>query len=370
MNTQNLISQLPIDFFFLVVDKFLDIKLPSLPNFYSIYDPNLSVKNSAYLLSQPETFNFIKKTTAKSGHRAAIVPFKPLAKIDLICKKNDWIRVSNPSSLNRLFEDKVKFSPIVAKYSIPLVPFIIGPLESKLLSTASKKFSLPLVIQTHHGWAGNSTHLIKDFKTIFSIIPRHTPIKISPHLKGYTMLNNCCLTSRGLLQSPPALQYTGIPTLTNNPFATVGRQWPSLAPLKIISKIKKITLDLSKILNNYQYRGFFGLDFLVSGGKVLLAECNPRLTASFAFYTDIELKNNLNPLFYYHLLEFCAPDKINDLKNEDRFDNSHLIGSEITQKNASGATIKKYHDFKIFCRQLSSPSFDLSILKHLQNEKG
>jgi len=212
MNLEKTLSELPVDFFFLVVDKYLNINLPRLSNFYPIFNPQLSVKNSGYLLSQPETLDFIRKTTTKSGHRAAIIPFKPLPKIDLMCKKNNWIRVSNLSSLNRLFEDKIKFSPLVAKHSIPLVPFIIGQLEPKLLSVASKKFSLPFVIQTHHGWAGNSTHLIKDLKTIFNIIPRHTPVKISPNLKGYTLLNNCCLTTRGLLQSPPALQYTGIPS--------------------------------------------------------------------------------------------------------------------------------------------------------------
>ena len=370
MNLEKTLSELPVDFFFLVVDKFLNINLPRLSNFYPIFNPQLSVKNSGYLLSQPETIDFIKKTIAKSGHRAAIIPFKPLPKIDLMCKKNNWIRVSNPSALNRLFEDKIKFSPLVAKSSIPLVPFIIGQLEPKLLSVALKKFNLPFVIQTHHGWAGNSTHLIKDLKTIFSIIPRHTPVKISPNLKGYTLLNNCCLTTRGLLQSPPALQYTGIPSLTDNPFSTVGRQWPSLAPPKIISKVKKITSDFAKILKSYNYRGFFGLDFLVSLNKAYLLECNPRLTASFAFYTDIEMKNNQNPLFFYHLLEFCAPDKINDLTNEDRFSNPHLIGSEITQKNHLGVTIKKYHDFKTFCYHLSSPSIDPSIFKHLQNETG
>ncbi|PIU73153.1 hypothetical protein COS78_03720 [Candidatus Shapirobacteria bacterium CG06_land_8_20_14_3_00_40_12] len=369
MNLEKTLSELPVDFFFLVVDKYLNINLPRLSNFYPIFNPQLSVKNSGYLLSQPETLDFIRKTTTKSGHRAAIIPFKPLPKIDLMCKKNNWIRVSNLSSLNRLFEDKIKFSPLVAKHSIPLVPFIIGQLEPKLLSVASKKFSLPFVIQTHHGWAGNSTHLIKDLKTIFNIIPRHTPVKISPNLKGYTLLNNCCLTTRGLLQSPPALQYTGIPSLTDNPFSTVGRQWPSLASPKIISKVKKITSDFAKILKSYNYRGFFGLDFLVSSNKAYLLECNPRLTASFAFYTDIETKNNLNPLFFYHLLEFCAPDKINDLTDEDRFSNPHLIGSEITQKNHLCVTTKKYHDFKIFCHQLSSLSINSSIFKHLHNEQ-
>ena len=72
MNLENILAHLPVDFFFLVVDKFLDINLPRLPNFYPIYHPHLSVKNSGYLLSQPETFDFIQKNNllfrAQSGH--------------------------------------------------------------------------------------------------------------------------------------------------------------------------------------------------------------------------------------------------------------------------------------------------------------
>lgn len=369
MNIENILAHLPVDFFFLVVDKFLDINLPRLPNFYPIYHPHLSVKNSGYLLSQPETFDFIQKTISYSGHKVAIIPFKPSAKIDFICKKNNWICVGNPPSLNRFFENKINFPQIITNSHLPQIPHISGPLNSKLLSIAEKKFNLPLVIQTHSGWAGNSTHLIKDLKKIFQIIPHDTPTKISPYLIGYTLLNNCCLTSRGLLQSPPALQYTGIPTLTSNPFSTVGRQWPSLAPPKIIAKIQKLTTNFSETLKKYKYRGFFGLDFLVSKNIVYLLECNPRLTASFAFYTDIELKNKLNPLFYFHLLEFCAPDQIKDLTNENRFDNKNIIGSEITLKNKLSVTINKYHDYKIFCHHLNPQHIDLSILKNLQNEK-
>jgi predicted ATP-grasp superfamily ATP-dependent carboligase len=369
MNLEFILSHLPIDFFFLVVDKFLDISLPRLPNFYSIFNPNLPTKNSGFLLSESTTLDFIHQTTAKSGHQAAIIPFKPSAKIDFICQKNNWIKISNPSSLNRLFEDKIKFSQIISKSHLPQIPSMAGPLSSTILSEAKNVFGLPLVTQTHHGWAGNSTHLVKDLKTIFQIIPQNTPIKISPYLRGYTLLNNCCETSHGLLQSPPALQYTGISPLTQNPFSTVGRQWPSLAPPKIIEKIRQITTNFSKILTKYKYRGFFGLDFLVSQNKVYLLECNPRLTASFAFYTDIELKNNLNPLFYFHLLEFCAPNKLKSLLKEDRYDNKDLVGSEITLKNSLGVTIKKHHDFSIFCQHLNPLSLDPSIIQKVLNEK-
>jgi len=340
---EKIINHLPIDFFFLVVDQNLDIKIPQLKNFYSIFDPKLAQKNSGFLLSQPSTIKFIKDTIKKSGHLAAIIPFKPSAKIDLICQKNDWICISNPAPLNRLLEDKIKFPNIVDK--IPQIPFTIAPYTKKNVDNLLTKY-LPagrqvkqLVVQTHFGWAGNSTKLITKYDP--TIIPENILCKFSPYLKGYTLLNNCCLTKSELLQSPPALQFTGLPEYTNNPFATVGRQWPSNAPPKVIDQVKKITIDFAKILTKLKYRGFFGLDFFVSKNKVYLLECNPRLTASFAFYTTLELKANLTPLFYYHLLEFVSPQP--PIK-EDRFNNKKIIGSELTKRNKDGVIIKKYHN--------------------------
>ncbi len=342
MTIQNYINKLPIDFFFLVVDSNLDIKCPQLKNFYTIYDPKLDQKNSGYLLSQPSTINFIKNTIKKSGHQAAIIPFKPSAKIDLICQQNNWIGVCNPAPLNRLLEDKIKFPNIIK--DIPQIPFVIAPYTKLTVDKLIKKYK-KIVVQTHFGWAGNSTKLIVNYDP--TIIPENTLCKFSPYLKGYSLLNNCCLTKSELLQSPPGLQFTGLKEYTNNPFATVGRQWPSMAPLTIINQVKNITNSFSKILKKLKYRGFFGLDFFVSKNKVYLLECNPRLTASFAFYTDIELKAKITPLFYYHLLEFTSPITI--LK-ENRFNNKKIIGSELTKRNNNGVIIQKINKYKIFSK--------------------
>jgi hypothetical protein len=368
MNYLDILNSLPVDFFFLVVDPQLDISLPQLKNFYSISNPNLLIKNSGYLLSSPKTIEYINQISSNSGHQVAIIPFKPSAKIDLICKKNKWINISNPAPLNRFFEDKIKFYQLCLENNLPVIDSLIGSVNPHFLSQAEKKFGLPLVLQTHFGWAGNSTHLVSNIKTIFQIVAKNTIAKISPFLTGYSLLNNCCLTKDGLIQSPPALQYTGLKPFTNNPFATVGRQWPCQAPPKIISQVKTITNDFAKILSKYHFYGFFGLDFFVYQQRVYLLECNPRLTASFAFYTDIELKNNLNPLFYFHLLQFANPDFSINIDHEYRFDKP-LIGSEVTLKNEASVTIKKFHDFTIFSPKTNPIKIPQSITNKLINEK-
>jgi len=206
-----------------------------------------------------------------------------------------------------------------------------------------------LVIQTHFGWAGNSTHLAENWHDVSDKIPSETTVKFSPLLQGYSLINNCCLTSSGLIQSPPALQYTGLKTLTPNPFTTVGRQWPSMAPQNINQQVIKITQEFSQLIKSLNYRGFFGLDFFVNQNSVYLLECNPRLTASFAFYTRIEINHSLNPLFLFHLAEFTNLNPHIDINQHQQLINqTDIIGSEITLKNKSNQTIKKYNDFVAF----------------------
>ena len=72
-----------------------------------------------------------------------------------------------------------------------------------------------------------------------------------------------------------------------------------------------------------------------------LLECNPRLTASFAYYTQLEQKAGLIPLFYYHLDEFTDTLKLAPAIN--RVQNKDIIGTEITPKDTSGTTINKIH---------------------------
>jgi hypothetical protein len=366
-NLFDTINSSSFDFYFLVVDEFLDIEIPQLSHFISLSPQKLKIsldqKNSGRLLSHPTTLEFIKNNSRKTGRQPAIVPFKPSAKIDLICHQNNWVLIGNPTSLNRLLEDKIKYSALCQKYQLPVIPFLILPFSSDSYQLAQQKFGPHLVLQTHFGWAGNSSFLSSSWDDVSLKISPGVMVKFSPHLLGYSLINNCCLTGRGLIQSPPGLQYTGLKPLTQNPLATVGRQWPSQAPQNILDQIQKITTDFSKLLNDLHYLGFFGLDFLVSDNQVYLIECNPRLTASFAFYTQIEINAGFTPLFLYHLAEFCHLQFEN--LQLSRFSDEKIIGSEITLKNSSGSTIKRYRDFIPFSPTASPVSIDPSILAHV-----
>lgn len=369
INLESIINKSPYIFFFLVVDEFLDIEVSGLNNFEKIYlsdYPLIKEKNSGKLLSYPKVIDYILKKSKETNLIPAIIPFKPSAKIDFICQKYNWINISVPSPINRFLEDKIKFPKLCQKYNLPIIPFSLDKFSEKNFLNYQKKYGQKLVIQTHFGWAGNSTFSASSWKEIEDKIAKDVLVKYSPFIEtSYSLLNNCCLTKFGLLQSPVALQYTGIEPFTKNPFTTVGRQWPSFAPSNIIKKVKTITKDFGKILNDIGYKGCFGLDFLIKDSEVFLLECNPRLTASFAFYYQIEHELKINPLFYFHIAEFLKLDYKIDLKIEQsRFIDERISGSELTPKNKENHTYKKLN----FSYPLSKTPNPISIPKNLDEK--
>lgn len=343
------LNKLPYNFFLLVINPFFDIKLPQFNNFYTISSPSKQVKNSGQLLSQPKNIQFIKSVCQKNSFPAVIIPFKPSPKIEIICQKNNWILASNKRKLNLLFEDKISFHQLCRHHHLPSIPSVVDILDQDTFRKYSKKFGQKLVIQTRHGWTGNSTFIFDSYHQTKNIISQGTLVKFSPFLSGYTLTTNSVLVKNHLVSSPPALQYNGFPPFSDNPFSTIGRQWPSLASKRIQNKVKKIITKFSLILKKNHYQGFFGLDFLVSKNKVYLVECNPRLTASYNFYTKIEQKNKLTPLFYYHLLSFLP---LSIKKPTPRFYNTNISGSQLTYKNRSGDTVKIIHSYNSFVTSL------------------
>ena len=390
MNLIDQINQSNYVFYFLVVDNFLDILVPQaknlhlvyaskpdqrtvlsqqkIPHFYLNSDQNNIPQNSGKLLSDPQVQEYIK-TTSKD-RQIVIVPFKPSAKIEFICRKNNWICAATSHKLNRFLEDKNEFAKFCQKYRLPTIPSVIDSFNQENFLKYQNQFqSTQLVVQTHFGWAGKSTFSANNWDEIKDSIAPDILVKFSPFLSGYSLLNNCCLTSDGLIQSPPALQYTGIKPLTNNPFTTVGRQWPCLAPIEVQNQVKQITSDFSKIIQTMGYLGFFGLDFLVASNQVYLLECNPRLTASFAFYTQIEINQKLDPLFFVHLSQFIKLDhSLKSEKIQQALNLADITGSEVTLKNQQSQTIKKYHDFIPFVASLNQIEIPQKIVNLLHEE--
>ncbi len=296
-------------------------------------DPSTKIpKNSAALLGHSLTQKFIQKT--KGTKTPAILYFKPQAKIEKIIQKNNWKAINNPASLQRELENKFNFQKICQQLEVPHPQTLISTLNPQTLKKLFKDLSSKLVVQSAHGWAGNTTFLVDKKTFLKKHLLLNQKVKISPYIPGLTLINNAVTTKHGTLQSPPALQFTGLPGLTHTPLGTCGRQWPAPISKQVKDQIVDITQKIGDYLYQKNYKGFFGLDFqLSSDQKLYLIEINPRLTASFSFYTHLEMRQKITPLLVFHVLEHLnLLYKINLEKEETRTFNQKIVGSELSQK--------------------------------------
>jgi hypothetical protein len=287
-------------------------------------------RNTGHILAHKETIKYIKYHSG--GQKPIIVFFKPSAKISFVCKKHHWLMAGNNHKLAEFLENKLSFYLWATKNKLPLIPGEIRSLDIKYLS--KKKF--PFIIQFKRGWAGKSSFIINS-KNDLNKLKKFAGqlVKISPFLKGETYINNGCILRNGqVLVGPPGKQISKINELSNNPLSTTGRQWPATIKNKDAKIINKITDKLGALIYKKGYRGFFGTDFLIDNNRnIYLLECNPRLTASFVFYTQLEEQSSNNSLLWHHLNSFA-------LFSDNKTYQSTISGSEIIQRNNQKKTLK------------------------------
>ena len=341
ISDQDIIGNSSYSIFFPVIDPYLSLELPQLKNVFVLSAKNTKHKSSASLLANPKTIQFISLTCQQNQTKPAIMPFKPSTKIEFLCRQHNWKLLANPRKLNLMLEDKINFSLLCQKYKISTIPNTIDRLTTDNVTKYQSVFGqTDLIVQTKTGWAGNSTYLVNDSTDL--PLPPNTLVKFSPYLKGQSLLLNACLYQSQIIYGPLANQLNN-PKHSSNIFATTGRSWPIDLDQDLINRIKIINQKVNSLLSKLSYQGFFGLDYFVdTNNEVYLLECNPRLTASFNFYTRLELKNNLTPLLYFHIAEFLNLKlNFNQQDDQDRFLNKNIAGTQISLRNAQGKISKQ-----------------------------
>jgi len=288
-------------------------------------------RNTGHLLALPWVEALIEKES--QGKKPAVVFFKPSAKIDFVLSQKDWLKVGNPVSLNKTWEDKVNFYRLAQQLKLPLPPGEVKIITAADFTLLAEKWGLPFLVQFPRGWAGKSSFLIRKAEDLEKVLGSEQRLaRISSFLQGKTLINNACVLANGqIIVSPPGWQITGQNPLTTNPLATCGREWKNNVVRKTREEIYRITQKIGREMFSQGYRGFFGLDFLLSSeDKLYLLECNPRLTASFVFYHHLESQKNVFPLLACHLLSFISPQEKFSLP---RRDDLKLEGGEMIQRN-------------------------------------
>ena len=264
--------------------------------------------NSGKILAEAKVGKFISDYSG--GITPEILVFKPSAKIDLLARNKGYKLLANSAVLNKKFEDKTSFYKLCLDNNLEVPKGFVARFGEVDFERAKSKLGLPLVIQFGRGWAGGTTFFIANAKDYLSLQKKFhkTKVKFSQKVEGITVLNNACITSDDqVLVSQPAIQLSGA-LFGQSEAVTFGRQWGgNLIPDEQEARIATITKKVGHIMAQSGYKGWFVLDFILStDGEVVLSENNARLTASFSFYTQLEVLNGSDvTLLASHIAAFA-----------------------------------------------------------------
>ena len=275
------------------------------------------IKNAGKILSNKKALNYIKE---KSGNKKTnIITFKPSPMIQKICDNNKFNYLGNDWKLSRDLEDKIKFIKVTEKLKIPNAESKIIKLDknnSVLLRQSplwrdSDETENKFIVQLPRGFSGNSTFSIENKNSFNKILKKYKnrKVKLSKYLEGETYTINACVTKNKILISQPIFQITGLTSYNKNKFGTCGNDY--VYPQKLSAEQREKIINYTKKVGDYlkklEYKGIFGLDFVVSNNsKINLIEINPRIIGSIPLFTKLQIQNKEMPFLLSHILEFTS----------------------------------------------------------------
>jgi hypothetical protein len=213
------------------------------------------------------------------------------------------------------------------------------------------------VVQFKSGSAGSSTFFIRsksDYAELFNKYAKFLdngnvfPVKVSKFIKGLPITVNACVASQGIYVGEPCFQITGEEACASSKSATCGNDWSALRlSAETIDKIANITETVGRYFKKKNYRGIFGLDFILGerDKDIYLIEFNSRLVASVPFYTKLEIKSRGIPLLALHILEFLDINyRIQD--SNGKFKIIDISGAQLVLRNKDNKTCFIAGEFK------------------------
>ena len=235
-------------------------------------------RSSGHLLAHPLAQEFIKKQA--HDRQVYLAFFKPNKKLEIIAARKGWHLLGNRQSLARWLENKIRLWQALHRYSqLPFPPGMIGVLGDFSYSSLSRKYNGCFVLQLGYGWAGRSTFKVCS-ETKFVRLQQKYPkqwVKVTEFLPGWTLTNNNVVTKKGdVYSSSLAWQITGqrefCPGLA---MATCGRVWAKSPGKTFEDDARRMGRFVGSWLYRQGFRGFFGLDFLLTtDGRFYFQEFN------------------------------------------------------------------------------------------------
>lgn len=257
-----------------------------------------------HLLLHPKTQEYLETNSADV---LDIAVFKPTFAIQLVLgnsplgHKRTIKSLNAPTILSKQLENKLNFFDLCTGNAIPHTPatkMLLHTLSPVAFETMQSK---NLVVQFETGWFGNKTFFINDEVDILNLIQSYSDrtVLVAPFIDGTVLTNNFVVTDKDVLQSYPFFQLNDDSDheirLSRLQGSTIGNVWGNLESRftgnasAIASEIQRLTNAVGEVLQKQGFRGYAGLDFIVSEGNIVyVQELNPRFTASVQMFTLLE----------------------------------------------------------------------------------
>lgn len=256
------------------------------------------------LLLHPKTLAYLE---ANSADTLQIAVFKPTFDIELVLgntplgQKRSIVGLNAPTALSKKLENKLQFFDLCNQNGIKHTPAQKAQLHHIPDTIFETLQADCIVVQFEQGWFGNKTFFITTPTELAALTEQYTDreVLVAPFIPGTVLTNNLVVTESNTFQSYPFFQINDElgheVQLSRLRGSTIGNVWKSLESQfdehasEILSEIQKITDTIGTLLRKQGFRGYAGLDFIVSeNNEVYVQELNPRFTASVQMFTLLE----------------------------------------------------------------------------------
>lgn len=223
------------------------------------------------------------------------------------------------------FEHKPWVETELRRHGIKVIPWRYFDDEDQLGLAESLEVG-PMVLRANRTDGGAGLTLVRDEGQLAHDRPMHYDgfLAAAPLLAPAIPLNvNACVFRDGALSlHAPSVQLVGVRACTERPFGYCGNDFARIRDLdgRTLDAFEEMALKVGRWLAREGYVGAFGIDAVVHGGEVFLAEINARFQGSSPLAAQLADHLGRSNLFLDHLSAFLdiEADPLMSLRDQAR----------------------------------------------------
>lgn len=237
-------------------------------------------------LESQEAHEFREAILTRLAGPTALLPYRPSSFLSslLFARKDRCMDLGLFGAHQAIFDHKPWVETNVAHLGIPHIPWLYVADEEQSI-VRRMLFDGPIMLRVSRSSGGAGLVRVDDPDRLAENWFRGPEafVSVTPYLAGAIPVNiGATVWHDGVTMYHPSVQLIGIPGCTTRPFGYCGNDFGRVAELEdsTLETIEKSVMALGRWLRRYDYRGTFGVDFLVHRGTPLFTEINPRFQGS------------------------------------------------------------------------------------------